>query len=73
MSIFYDPLFPLGQWCSVSAIVVQKIYPGIHTSDMQRGDELKRLSDSRELYSTLYFVPNVSEGDGTNLRHLSVS
>jgi hypothetical protein len=63
----------MGQCNSVSAIVVQKIHPGIHTSDMQRGDELERLSDSRELYSTLYIILHVSEGDGTNLRHLSVS
>ena len=40
---------------------------------MQRLYKYHRLIDSGELYSTLYFVLNVSEGDGANLCHLSVN
>ena len=56
-----------------SDIFREKIYNCINTSDMQRGDELHCFVDIRELYSTLYFVLHVGEGDGTNLSHLSVS
>ena len=40
---------------------------------MQRLYKYHRLIDSGELYSTLYFVLNVSEGDSARLCHLSVS
>ena len=40
---------------------------------MQRLYKYHRLIDSGELYSALYFVLNVSEGDSASLCHLSVN
>jgi len=49
---------------SGSDIFREKINYCLDTSDMQSGDKLHCLVDSGKLYSTLYIVLNVSEGDG---------
>ena len=42
----------------------EKINDCLDTSNMQSGDELIGRLITGKLYSTLYFVLNVSEGDG---------